>query len=372
VKLTVVIPTYNRSDLLGGCLRALLDQTLPANRYEILVVDDGSTDSTPQVVKEIGAPESRLRYLRQENKGPAAARNYGVREARSGLIFFTGDDCIADRNLLAQHVEAHDLQRDVAVVGHISWDPEVEITPFMSFLEEGVQFDFGSITDAEDAPFWCFYSSNLSIARRWLDEVGGFDEDFRYAVWEDTELGYRLHQRGLRLVYRSGAHVYHHHATTLERYLVRQRNAGRQVVTFWRKHPELLEHLGIAHAARPGTARDLYQALLTYSYSVGVREALREDGGREPDESAPLWQDGQLEQSGRDWIYEVFGGNDPVRTELEQARRHERDLADSFDKLRKEWDWVTSRRLYRASESLGKWAWRVLTFLRYGRRRSAD
>jgi glycosyltransferase involved in cell wall biosynthesis len=368
VKLTVVVPTHNRSHLLGQCLRGLLDQTLPADQYEVVVVDDGSTDDTLQVVKEVGAPASRLRSFHQENKGPAAARNYGTREARGGLILFTGDDCLPDKHLLAEHVDAHESGGDVGVVGHIAWHPDLEVTPFMSFLEQGVQFDFGDIEDPGDVSFWYCYSSNLSLPRRRLEEVGGFDEDFKHAAWEDIELGYRLRQRGLRLVYRSGAITYHFHPTTLERYLERQLIAGRAAVTFYRKHPELMEDLGIGHAARPVAARTFYDAALQYAFSVGVREALREDGRPEPDESQAVRPEGRLQESGRAWIHDVFGGDDPVREELEDARRQ----LQGMRKLRQEFEWVTSRRLYRTSEALAKWAWRTLTRLGYRRRPKGD
>jgi len=360
VKLTVVMPTYNRSDLLGRALSGLLNQTAPAEDYEIVVVDDGSTDSTPQVVAEAGAPEQRLRYYRQENKGPAAARNYGAREARGDIILFVGDDCIPDSRLLEEHLKAHSTEGDVGVIGHIAWHPELEVTPFMAFLEEGVQFGFKHIKDPANIPFWQCYSSNLSLPRHWLEETGGFDEDFKHAAWEDIELGYRLHERGLRLIYRREALNYHHHPTTLERYLVRQRIAGRSVVTFWRKHPELKEDLGIAHSARPVAAERLYRAALEYAFAVGVREAIQGEVTEE-DESAPLWSDPQLADSGRAWIHEVFGGDDPVRMELVRARREVRELRHEHNR-------ITSRRLYRLSEAVAKAAWGALRTLGWGRR----
>lgn len=354
MRLTVVVPTYNRSELLGRALRGLLDQTLPAEEYEIVVVDDGSTDATPQVVAAVGAPESRLRYLRQENQGPAAARNYGTREAKGNIILFTGDDCLPDRKLLEVHLQTHARKGDVGVIGLVAWHPELEVTPFMSFLEEGVQFGFKHIRDPEHAPFWCFYTSNCSVQKHRLEEVGGFDTGFPAAAFEDIELAYRMQQRGLRLVYRSAAVTYHHHATTLERYLARQRLAGQAAVVFWRKHPELSKKLGIEAAAQPYTVARFYHAMLEYTYSLGVREALRTGKAPLEDESAPLWRDAELIESGRAWIYEVFGGEDPVRHEL--------------NALREEYERITSRRLYRLSEAIARLGWGVLHALGLGRR----
>jgi len=357
----VVLPTYNRSDLLGRVLQGLLDQSLPADQYEVVVVDDGATDRTPEVVAEVGAAPSRLRYFRQENKGPAAARNHGVRESRGKIILFTGDDCIPDRRLLEQHLRAHDAEGDVGVIGHIAWHPELEVTPFMSFLEQGVQFGFGTIEDTEDVQFWSFYTSNCSVQKHRVEETGGFDEDFKHAAYEDIELAYRMQQRGLRLIYRPAALTYHHHVTTLERYLQRQRLAGRAAVTFWRKHPELEKPLGIAHAALATTAIKFYEMAMEYGHALGVRDALRGDRPPEPDESELLWKDPALAAAGRAWIREVFRDDDPQQKELVILR-------SELKKLRNEWDRVTSRRLYRWSEKLAKTGWATLKKLGYRRK----
>jgi len=368
VKISVVVPTHNRSELLRRTLAGLLEQSAPAGSYEIVVVDDGSTDDTPQVIQESARlAAGRLRQLRQDAKGPAAARNLGVREAKGRLILFTGDDCLPDRRLIEEHLKAHREEGDVGVIGHITWHPDLEVTPFMAFLEDGVQFGFRKIKDPHDVSFWHCYSSNLSLSRRWLEKVGGFDEDFKHAAWEDIELGYRLHQRGLRLVYRPQAVTYHHHPTTLERYLVRQRIAGRSAALFYRKHPEVAEDLGIAHAARPIAGKRFYLVLMEYAFAVGVREGLLGEGAEVEDESAALWRDPGFAQSGRAWIHEVFGGDDPVRMELVRARR---DL-EELRQLRQEYEAVTSRRLYRISEAVAKAGWRVLRALGLGRRRRA-
>ncbi len=369
MNLSVVIPTYNRSEMLGRALRGLLEQSLPAAQYEIIVVDDGSTDNTRQVVEEIGAPESRLRYFRQENKGPAAARNYGTREARGEIILFTGDDCLPDRRLLEEHVRTHVAEGDVGVIGYVGWHPELEITPFMVFLEDGVQFGFGHIKDPENAPAWAFYTSNCSVRKRRLVEVGGFDEDFRAAAFEDIELAHRLKQRGLVLVYRAEAITYHHHATTLERYLGRQREAGKAAVTFWRKHPEMREELVIDRAATPQAVSDMYGTLVAYAYSMGIREAIRGDGVPEEDESTIACRDPKLVADGRAWIREVFGQEDPRWEELIRLRAEVRELHRSLEERDAQWARVTSRRLYRMAESLGNLAWRVVRLVRPVRRR---
>ncbi len=261
-ELTVIIPTYNRCGLLKRALEGLLRQTARAESYEIVVVDDGSTDDTAAVVEGVRAPAGRLRYLRQENKGPAAARNLGAREARGKIVLFTGDDCLPDDGLIEEHLRAHGESGDVGVVGHVTWHPELEITPFMAFLEEGAQFGFREIEDAENVGPWHFYTANCSVQRHWIQAAGGFDEDFKHAAFEDVELAYRMQREGLRIVYRPSARTYHHHETTLERHLVRQRLCGRAAAQFYRKHPERGGALG---------ADDYYAEVLRGGLGIRVR-----------------------------------------------------------------------------------------------------
>jgi len=348
--LTVVLPTCNRSDLLGRTLQALLGQSLTSADYEIMVVDDGSTDATPQVVTGLGIPESRLRYLRQDNRGPAAARNLGVSQARGDLILFTGDDCIPDPRLLEEHLRAHHEEGDVGVIGHVAWHPELTITPFMLFLEEGVQFGFHYIKDPEHAPYWAFYTSNCSLRKRRLEDSGGFDEDFRYAAWEDIELAHRLTQGGLRLVYRPTAVTYHHHAATLERYLQRQRLSGRAAVTLWRKHPELAKQLNLPLAAHPEAVRRLYDAAVLYAFSLGVRDALRAPEAPEDSELEALYSDPAMVAAGRAWMRELLG----------EDLGGLRDLYQELRDLRTEYDRIKSRRFYRWSECAAHLGWRLL------------
>ena len=360
MRLTVIIPTYNRSDLLGRALAGLLDQTAAPESYEIVVVDDGSTDGTAEVVAGVGAPEPRLRYFRRVNKGPAAARNVGVREARGEIVLFTGDDCLPDKRLLEEHLRAHAGEAEVGVIGHVTWHPELEITPFMLFLEQGAQFGFNKIEDAEKVPAWFFYTANCSVGRHWVEEAGGFDEEFKQAAFEDVELAYRMQKCGLRMVYRPEARTYHHHATTLEQHLLRQRICGRSAARLWRKHPELKTEVGVGHSARSTTALKLFEAASEYAYALGVRDGVR---GEEPpldDELKALWSNEELAEAGRAWVREVFGPVDPDKEELVKLRAE-------LQRTKQEWERVASRRLYRWSEGLAHAGWWVLGKLGLGR-----
>lgn len=221
VYLSVIIPTYNRRDILFKCLGALMDQTCK-EIYEVLVIDDGSTDRTKELVESIARNSPYiLRYFKQEHKGPAAARNVGIKNAQGEIILFIGDDIIATPTLLEEHSNWHRRYPDdnVAVLGYVSWSPEIEITPFMQWLENGgPQFAFWQVkgkvqVDTQNY----FYTSNLSLKRKFLlDNNGFFDEEFPYAAYEDIELGHRLKKAGMILKYNREAVGYHYHYTSLD------------------------------------------------------------------------------------------------------------------------------------------------------------
>lgn len=222
LNLTVIIPTYNRKEILRKCLEALFNQKYTQSEYEIIIVDDGSTDGTKNFV-ELTMKNSlcKIRYFNQVNKGPAAARNIGIRNADGKILLFIGDDIIADENLLNEHYKWHMKfsEDNIGVLGYITWSKEIEITPFMRWLENGgPQFCYWKIGDKIDVdPQNYFYSSNISFKKNFLIKNNEFfDEDFPYAAFEDNEFGYRLKKRGLILKYNKLAIGYHYHYTSLE------------------------------------------------------------------------------------------------------------------------------------------------------------
>ncbi len=241
MEFSVVIPTYNRAPLLAKTLEALKGQSIlesqidcspdpkssapqgwnqrqrpecqtldqdpkwPASRsgewgakddsYEVVVVNDGSSDETAEVIEEMRADYPvRLRNLYQPNQKQGAARNLGSRNANGTYLVFLGDDTVPAADLLAQHrVGRTTSDPRQVVIGYTTWAPNYERTRFMEYIgEQGWQFGFSLIKDPEDVPFNFFYTSNLSICRRFFWEVGGFDETFTEYGWENIELSLRL------------------------------------------------------------------------------------------------------------------------------------------------------------------------------------
>jgi glycosyltransferase involved in cell wall biosynthesis len=223
-ELSVVVPTYRRRDTLPRTLDALGRQTAAPEGFEVIIVDDPVDDDSDAVAAAIAArPRGfAVRQLHREGRGVSAARNAGWRAARGRLVMFIGDDILPAPDMLQQHLDWHARhpEDEVGVLGRVEWARELEITPFMRWLERGIQFDYGSLTGRE-APWTHFYTSNVSLKRVMLERIGGFDEERFPFLYEDLDVGRRLSEHGFRLLYNPAALGEHLHATALEEWRVR-------------------------------------------------------------------------------------------------------------------------------------------------------
>ena len=249
---SVIIPTYNRIDVLPEVLAALEAQE-NAPGFEVVVVDDGSTDGSSRWLakRSFRIP---VEVVSQRNRGPAAARNRGVQQASGCRVAFLGDDTVPSKGWLAAHhraCRARPAAEKSAILGYTGWHPRMRLNPFLRYINEyGLQFGYALIDEPDNVPFNFFYTSNVSLPRDLLSEEL-FDLRFPYAAWEDIELSYRLMQRGLRLIYAREATVAHDHPTTIERFTQRQEKAGYSAVVFYLLHQELGSFLGIGPGGPP-------------------------------------------------------------------------------------------------------------------------
>jgi GT2 family glycosyltransferase len=205
-----------------------------------VVVD--SADPDPLAVdKAIGRRPYRVRRLTGHLPGLSANRNTGWRAADAPVVLFTDNDTIPVPELVAEHLAWHrdHPEDEVAVVGHIRWAPELSVTPFMRWLDHGVQFEFNSVTGIE-ANWTHLYGANASIKKRLLERVGDFDEARLPYLYEDLDWAYRASKLGLRVLYNRRAVVDHvRPGMTLEFWSEKARRmaaAERQFVTI---HPEI-------------------------------------------------------------------------------------------------------------------------------------
>jgi GT2 family glycosyltransferase len=209
--ITVVVATYNRRNGLNRLLQALAEQTYPADRFEVVVVDDGSTDGTSALLRSITVPY-RLRSLSQTNSGPAAARNLGVERARGALIVFLDDDVVPVPGLLAAHEAAHGQTTSQVVTGPMLPPPPEWPQPAWDRWDaEQLRKQYDAMLSGQ---FECsqrqFFTANASVHRSLFQAAGGFDVRFRRA--EDMELAWRMSRHGARFVFEPSAEVVHYAA----------------------------------------------------------------------------------------------------------------------------------------------------------------
>lgn len=227
--IAVVIPTYNRSEILLLCLQCLEKQTW--TDFQVIVVDDGSTDDTPQAVKQFQKSSAlNIEYLRQENAGPARARNLAIASLRAPVCLMIGDDILASPNLVFRHLELHRRRPEmrIAGLGLTRWTENGQtVTKFMRWLDEsGLQFAYDELLRGTRPGWKHFYTSNISL-KTLLLQRNPFDVSFENAAVEDLELGYRLEQtHGLEVIFLPEAAAGHLHPTDFRRTCKRMVQVG--------------------------------------------------------------------------------------------------------------------------------------------------
>ena len=238
---SVIIPTYNRQEVLAECLDALGRQTVRPEMFEVIVVDDGSADATEQFCRKF-QPNYSFQYLRQLNAGAGAARRRGVQHARGEYLALINDDTISAPDLLAEHWNAHQTRQDLrqCVLGDFRFPPAAQQRALTRFLSHS-PFFFPQAT-LQAGEYWEYtyvVTCNLSVKRDAVLGVGSFDARFRVA--EDSDLGLRLSRKGFGVRYVPEAQAIHQHLPfTIADLIRRATTYGENQLAFLRKHPALL------------------------------------------------------------------------------------------------------------------------------------
>ncbi|MGB8702136.1 MAG: glycosyltransferase family A protein [Thermosynechococcaceae cyanobacterium] len=233
MSISIVIPTYNRLPILAKCLYALEQQGFQAP-YEVVVVDDGSTDETLAWLQQQADQLPHVTWLQQDHGGPAAARNLGVRQARYPFILFIDSDLVVTPTFLQAHWEAwHRAQERLGGDRLFTYGRVVNTANF-----EDPTATAYKLTDYSAA---YFATGNVMIAKHWLEKAGLFDTQFSLYGWEDLELGVRLKQLGLQLVKAQQAVGYHWHpafnTAQLPSLIDQEFQRGKMGALFYQKHP---------------------------------------------------------------------------------------------------------------------------------------
>lgn len=234
-EVSVVIATFNRREMLARCLDALAQQTQDPSTFEVIVADDGSSDGTADMVESMETP-LRLRALRLENEGWAAAANAGARAAAASICLHVDDDIISSPELVAEHLAAHRAaDRPVIGIGQLIQREPVNQDWFVQTQADTWNERYQDLAGREvDWPD-C-YGANFSAPRDMLSRVGGFTTD-RPTV-ADMELAYRLNQAGCAATYIPGAKALHDDEKSRERLVKDIEGFGAFCAEFTERHPE--------------------------------------------------------------------------------------------------------------------------------------
>ncbi|MGA8532482.1 MAG: glycosyltransferase family A protein [Candidatus Tumulicola sp.] len=276
MRATIQLCTYNRAALLERVLDACFEQTVPDDAYEVVLVDDGSSDATPATIERARA-RARCRFIavRQANSGLAKGRNAGIERATGERIAFIDDDVLVLPNFVEEHLRSHASHPRAIVRGGA-----IEVESF-----DDLPPPVWSIRNYSGNYFW---TTNVSVPLATIRAIGGFDESFSEYGWEDVEVGLRLRRNGVRGVFNPKALAYHYkprpRSGSVETMLRQARAQARTAVHLAKLHPQWRTYL--ATGINPVQRRlhrviRRFGAARRYRARIGDLSADRTLGGRE-------------------------------------------------------------------------------------------
>jgi GT2 family glycosyltransferase len=234
LRASVIIPTFNRRALLLQTLASLERQTVPPDRYEVIVGIDGSTDGTQEALAAL-RPSYSLRWVWQQNQGAAAASNAAARLGRHEVLVFLDDDQVASAELLAAHLEGHQRYGVVFIQGLYPLAPGYDRRGASLMYERSLYRALAPLDSAHPttAQIW---SANVSCRRGTWAEVHGFDETFREYGGEDTDFGLRVAALGVPFVFEPRALSHHMHTVSYAAHRRQAFSEGTAMVRLAQRH----------------------------------------------------------------------------------------------------------------------------------------
>lgn len=224
---SVVVPAYNAAAALPGCLAALQAQSYPRERYEVIVVDDASTDNSAEIAAAAGAL-----VVAEGKRGKSGVRNLGAQRAQGEIVLFTDSDCEPAPTWIETMVVP--FQRDPEVVGVKGAYLSRQREPLARFTQVEVEERYDRMARQETIDFIDTYAAGYR--RDVFLAYGGFDETLPEV--EDQDLSFRLARAGKKMLFVPGARVYHRHATSVRRYFWRKFAIGAWKHLLINRYPE--------------------------------------------------------------------------------------------------------------------------------------
>ena len=234
---SVIIPAYNASATIGQELESLSKQNC-FQPFEVIVVDDGSIDNTAEIVRSFAS----VKYVRQDNAGPASARNHGARVAQGEFLAFTDSDCIPHEDWISKlmagfsHPQVGVVAGSYGIANPESWLARcvhIEILWRHTKLMPDFSNSFGSY--------------NFCVKKNVFEAVGGFNSSYRFASGEDNDISYKIRGLGWRIYFQRKALVDHHHTASVSQYLKEQFRHGFWRVKMYKDHPRMMRGDGYTY-----------------------------------------------------------------------------------------------------------------------------
>ena len=229
MRATIQLCTFNRATLLERVLEACFEQTVPGDAYEVVLVNDGSRDATPDVIERARQRAScAFTVVNQPNSGLAKGRNAGIARATGERIIFIDDDVLPLPNFVEEHVRSHEAHPLAIVRG-----AAINVEDF-----DDLPPPVWSIGNYSGNYFW---TTNVSVPLATIRAIGGFNEEFAEYGWEDIDVGLRLRFGGVKAVFNKRALVYHYkpnpRAGNVEKMIRQAQAQARTAVQLQRMHP---------------------------------------------------------------------------------------------------------------------------------------
>lgn len=247
MRVSFVVPTYRRPDALEATLEALVRLDYPPSLYEVVVVDDGSADSTAEVTARFRHAGPAILYVQQANSGVATARNNGAERAHGELLIFLDDDMLVAPDHITAHLAVREAHGDCLVNGHWAFSDATRAalaeTPFGRYrmeLEDDIRDRIAKepLGDGRMRPAEVT-AANLGISAVRFRELGGFDGDFPYAGYEDQDFSLRARRAGCLFVYDPAIRLLHNDGrVTLQQFCRRQERGAVTAVFLVARHPQ--------------------------------------------------------------------------------------------------------------------------------------
>ena len=236
---SIIIPTYNAARTIVSCIDSALAQNYPNDRYEIIIVDDASTDNTPEILERYQDNHRVLITRHSENRALAATRNTGIRLARGEILLFIDADIELMRDFISQHVQYFEDTTVIGVLSQLHPDPLTKYNKYQRYLYESRR-GAKKFPPHKSLPFQTFLFTASSLRKSIIEQVGLFDENIIRYGGEDTDYAYRISkQYPDGFYYAPEIDVIHHHYRPFEDVLTKVTDFGKNVVPYLvNQHPE--------------------------------------------------------------------------------------------------------------------------------------